>query len=377
MTQTHVLLVNLFILLFTTTYAQESELRKEYYRHLIFRETPYSDTRGNHPIDYAAAQKEAHYRFVYDGQNRLIEVSYRIGEHLIADNGNWDSFIWFSPKMTISYEKDKEIRYYYNHLNEKIEVHGGMYKAVFQLNDKGQRTEVKFYNKDNEPSESAWGIHHYQWQHLETGKVLEKRFNLKGAPQTIRPNFTFYTVRLEFGEDDLLDFVYHLDENGKVIKNSMKAGMDRIVYDQEENFSRWMVFDENLKPVEGNAPEFAIGEHLYDCRGNKVELRGFDVVGKSKAMPNGVARTVNVYDDFNNQVEVKNYDLAGNLLMHAKREFSEDGRRIKWLKFYDSSGDITLHPSGKFAALKFEYNDEGGLVAQIPFDKAMQKIVNN
>ena len=377
MNKSHFLLLNLLILFFTTTNAQVAKHKKAYYRHLVFRETPYSDTRGNHPIDAATAQKEAHYCFVYDEQDRLIEVSHRIGDDLIADNGNWDSFIWFSPKMTITYEENKEIRCYYNHLNQQIEAHGAMYKAVFLLNEKGQRTAVRFYNKDNQPSENAWGIHRYQWKQLEDGKVIEKRFNLKDEAQTVRPNFTFYTVRLEFGKDDLLDFMYHLNADGKVIRNAMKAGMDRIVYDQEENFSRWMVFDENLKPVEGNAPEFAIGEHLYDCRGNKVELRGFDVVGKNKAMPNGVARTINAYDEFNNQVEVKNYDLAGNLLMHAKREFSADGRRIKWLKFYDSNGDIALHPSGQFAALKFEYDDDGSLVAQVPFDKKMQKIVNN
>ncbi|WMX12354.1 hypothetical protein [Aureispira sp. CCB-E] len=376
MNKTNFILIKIVLAFVTTSYAQGNNIKKEYYRHLIFRETPYSDTRGNHPIDNATAQKEAHYLFVYDEQDRLIEVSHRLGDALIADNGNWDSFIWFSPKMTIEYQANQEIRHYYDHLNKPIEAHGAMYKAVFLINKKGKRTEVKFYNKDNQPSENAWGIHTYQWEHLKDGTVIEKRFDLKGAPKTIRPNFTFYTVRLEFGTDDLLDFMYHLNDEGKIINNTMKAGMDRIVYDQEENFSRWMVFDKNLQPVEGNAPEFAIGEHLYDCRGNKVELRGFDVAGKNKAMPNGVARTINAYDQFNNQIEVKNYDLEGNLLLHAKREFSADGRRVEWLKFYDSNGNITLHPNGQFAALKFEYHDDGSLAAQIPFDKDLQKINN-
>jgi hypothetical protein len=57
----------------------------------------------------------------------------------------------------------------------------------------------------------------------------------------------------------MLDFIYHLDENGNLINNNMQAAMDRIVYDNEGNFSRWMVFDKNKKPAEGNAPEFAIG----------------------------------------------------------------------------------------------------------------------
>ena len=158
---------------------------------------------------------------------------------------------------------------------------------------------------------------------------LKNDLIIKNESQPIRPNFTFHTVRFEFGDDDFLDFVYHLDEEGNIINNTMKAGMDRIVYDQEENFSRWMVFDKDLKPVNGNAPKFAIGEHLYDSRGNKVELRGFGVIGEPKSMPSGVVRVLNTYDKYNNQIEVKVLDLDNNLLQRVKRQYSDDGRRIE------------------------------------------------
>ncbi|CAM1368394.1 conserved hypothetical protein [Tenacibaculum litoreum] len=345
-----------------------------YYRHLVFRETPFSDTKGIHQIDKATAQKETHYRFVYDEQNRLIEVSHRLGDYIINDNNNWDSFIWFSPKMTIKYSKNQEIRYYYNRLNKRVEAHGNMYKAVFQLDDQGNRTSVKFFDKENRASENAWGIHQYEWTILGEGKVIEKRFNLKGEPKTIRPDFTFYTVRMEFGKDSLLDFVYHLEENGAIVNNSMKAAMDRIVYDQEGNFSRWMVFDKNLQPVEGNAPEFAIGEHLYDTRGNKVELRGFDVIGRMKAMPSGVARVLNTYDEYNNQIEVKILDINNKLLQHVKREYSKDGKRIEWLRFYNSDGNLLMHPQAKFAAMKFLYAKDGSMNGRKYYNDKMKEV---
>lgn len=364
----------LLFLIFVSMSFSLAAQKVEYYRHLVFRETPFADTRGNHPIDKKSAEHEVHYRFVYDAQDRLVEVSRRLGDHLIADNGNWDSFIWFSPKVTISYSDGKETRHYYDHLDQRIAAHGNMYEAVFELDEKGRRVALRFFDRDGQPSESAWGIHRYAWSYLDDGNILESRYNLKDEPRTIRPDFTFYTVRLEYGTDDLLDFMYHLDDEGNIINNAMKAGMDRIVYDQEENFSRWMVFDENLMPSEGNAPEFAIGEHLYDCRGNKVELRGFDVIGQPKAMPGGVARVLNTYDARNNQTEVKTLDLNGNLLQHVKREFSVDGRRIEWIKFYDENGDVTLAPNGQFAAIKFEYNDDGSLAAQKLFDQQLNEI---
>jgi len=348
--------------------------KTEYYRHLIFRESPYSDIRGIHQIDKATSDNETHYRFVYDDQNRLVEVSHRLGDFIINDNNNWDSFTWYASKMTVEYMDNQEIRYYYNRLDKNVEAHGKMYKAVFDINESGERTAVKFYDKDNNPSENAWNIHTYQWTIEGEGNVLEKRFNLKNEAQPIRPDFTFYTVRLEFGDDDVLDFVHHLDENGERINNSMKAGMDRIVYDQEQNFSRWMVFDKDLKPVEGNAPEFAIGEHLYDARGNKVELRGFDVIGRNKAWPNGAARVLNTYDKYNNQIEVKILDLQGNTMQHVKNEYSEDGRRIEWIKYLDENGDLSMPEGAPFAAIKFEYAEDGSMSGRKRFDQNLKEI---
>ena len=358
------------VLINNTVIAQKTE----YYRHLVFRESPFSDTRGIHQIDKSKAQEEAHYRFVYDNQNRVTEVSHRIGDVVINNNNNWDSFIWFSPKMSVEYTNNQEIRYYYNRLDQKIETHGKMYKAVFDLDKSGNRIAVKFYDKNNAPSENVWGIHNYQWKIEGKGNVIEKRFNLKGEPRPIRPNFTFYTVRLEYGDDDFLDFVHHLDKDGNRINNTMKAAMDRIVYDNEGNFSRWMVFDKDLKPVEGNAPEFAIGEHLYDTRGNKVELRGFDVTGRNKAMPNGVARELNSYDKFNNQIETKSLDINGNTLQHVKREYSKDGRRIEWMKFIGKDRKLMLHPQAKFAAMKFIYAKDGSMSGRKFYDENLKEL---
>ena len=348
--------------------------KTEYFRHLVFRESPVSDMRGIYPLTKEKAQNETHYRFVYDEEERLVEVSHRIGDFIINYNDNWDSFIWFSPKVTIEYAANKETRYYFNRLDEQIEAHGKMYKAEYELDDDGKRTSVNFFDKDGQPSENAWGIHRYQWTYEGNGNVLEERFNLTGEPKTIRPDFTFYKVRLEFGDDDLLDFIYHLDEDGNLVNNSMKAAMDRIVYDNEGNFSRWMVFDKDKKPVEGNAPEFAIGEHLYDARGNEVEMRGFDVVGRNKAMPNGVARVLNSYDKYNNQVEVKVLDIEDNLLQHVKRAYSEDGRRIEWMRFYDSDGNLTMHPQANFAQMKFEYAEDGSMAGRKYYNAKNQEI---
>jgi hypothetical protein len=68
-----------FLMIILTITSNLFAQKTEYYRHLVFRETPFSDTRGNHQIDKATAQNETHYKFVYDNQRRLVEISHRLG----------------------------------------------------------------------------------------------------------------------------------------------------------------------------------------------------------------------------------------------------------------------------------------------------------
>ena len=54
----------------------------------------------------------------------------------------------------------------------------------------------------NPHAENGWNIHRYQWTIEEDGFVLEERFSLNDEPRSIRHNFTFFKVRLEFGKDN-------------------------------------------------------------------------------------------------------------------------------------------------------------------------------
>ena len=108
-----------------------------------------------------------------------------------------------------------------------------------------------------------------------------------------------------------------------------------------------------------------------------MELRGFDVIGRNKAWPNGVARVLNSYDKFNNQVEVKALDLAGNTMQHVKREYSKDGRRIEWIKYLGADGKLSMPKGATFAAIKFEYAEDGSMSGRKRFDNNLKEIKSN
>jgi hypothetical protein len=105
-----------------------------------------------------------------------------------------------------------------------------------------------------------------------------------------------------------------------------------------------------------------------------VELRGYDIKGNNKAMPNGVARVLNSYDKFNNLVEIRALDIEANVISHVKQEFSLDGMRVEWIKFLDTNEKLTMNPSGQFAAIKFQYNKDGSESGRKFYDKNLKEI---
>ncbi|MEZ5472527.1 MAG: hypothetical protein R3E90_12200 [Marinicella sp.] len=327
-----------------------------FFRHLKFRETPFSSYQGIHPINQQQAQTTAHYRFEYDDQQRITLIAYMLGDQIINDNGNWDTFIWFAPKVTISYQPNQETHQYFNAGNQRISAHGAVYTATYQLDKQGKRHSLAFTNENNEASENAWGIHRYQWQHVNQQELIEKRFSLDGNQQPIRPEFKFFETHMTFDDLGQLQLMKNFGLDGKPTNNDSGAGMDRIFYDFAGNFQRWHVFDKDGHPVEGNRPMVHIGEHLYDEFGNKIGLRGFDKQSLPKTFSWGEFLIKRSFDASGNQTASLVYDENMQLVSNIKIEYSSDGLKRTWLKSFDTSGKLTSSANlGGAAAINYKY----------------------
>ena len=331
----------------------------KFFRHIMFRETPFASYRGIYPVDSKTTPDFAHYKFSYDEQGRVREIQYQINDRIIRGNEVWDSFIWFAPKVKIDYQPNKEVHTYFNSRNEPFTAHGNVFKAVYQLDDKGQRTSLKFYDEKGELSENAWNIHRYEWR-FANNKVYEKRFDLKGEQRPLRPEFRFFEVELDYDNDGKLTFLKNLGLEGKPTNNDSGAGIDRIVYDHNGNFTRWQVYDKDGNPVEGNRPMVHVGEHMYDQYGNKVGLRGFDRFGKQIGFSWGVFEHVRAYNEHGNMSEQVMLNDAGEVMGHVFMEYADTNDTFSWLKSKDKSGNLVATPMlGGAAALQFVYSDSG------------------
>lgn len=336
-----------------------------YFRHIMFRESPYAIYRGIHQIDKRTVPDVAHYQFKQDNQGRITQISYQQKDALIRANEVWDSFIWFAPRVDIAYDANTETHSYYNSDGNRIAAHGNVYAAVYQLNDNKQRVALRFFDQYGKAVESAWNIHRYEWRHTDN-KVYEKRFNLQNEQQPLRPELTFYEVELDYDRDGKLAFMRNLGLTGEPTNNETGAGIDRIIYDHNGNFIRWQVYDKDGRPVEGNRPMVHIGEHLYDADGNKVGLRGFDRFGKQIAFSWGVYEHVHRFNQFGNMVENAMYNADGSLSRHLQIEYNSQQTEMTWLKALDKNRHLVNSPMlGGAAALQYEYQADGSIVRHL------------
>jgi len=161
----------------------------KYYKHIIFRETPYAPTKGRNPISQDMAQNENHYKLTFDAKDRLIKVEYKYGEHAISPTraGGMDGSTDLAAITEIKYEGNLEIRHFFDEAGHPSTNHMKVHKAVYEYNDKGERIGLKFYDKENKPVNNSWGIAEYTWKKIADNKVLEKRKNVSNEFVPIRP----------------------------------------------------------------------------------------------------------------------------------------------------------------------------------------------
>ena len=341
---------------------------EKHFRHLMFRESPYAPYRGIYPIDEASSETSAHYEFAYDKKGRVIRISRKIADARVGGNGVFDSFIWFAPEVRIVYGDKTETHTYYDINGDQTTAHGGVYSAVYTLNDAGKRTGLAFFDADGAPTASEWRITRYEWRSSDDGHIFEKRFNSDGEQERFRPSLHFYETKLEYDADGKIEYMRNYGTDHTPTNNVSGAGIDRITYDLKGNFIRWQVYDKDGNAVEGNRPNVHLGEHLYDEYGNKIALRGFDRHGAPMSFSWGEILQLKGYDSFGNQAEIKSIAEDGSLNSHIKWQYSTDGRRVEVGTSYDKTGKIANHSGfGRAAILKFSY-DEKGIRTHKPFN---------
>ena len=215
---------------------------------VTFRETPFADIRCGRRIQPDTVAERKHFRIRYDTQGRVTEVTYQQNGHL---RPYADRFVR-APRTVIRYTEDQEIRTYYNEWGHRTLVSGDVYESQFQLDEDGNRTSLIFLGLDKKPVANDFGIARYDWQLLDDGSVLEKRYDLTGNLVRNRPGFGYMITRFSYDVKGLLARMYNLGTDGKQItEDTAGIAITHIDYDQHGQFTRWLNLTAGGAPKRG------------------------------------------------------------------------------------------------------------------------------
>jgi len=264
--------LKLFLLLCITSslYAQ-NDFSTQHYRHLRYNHvSPYLDLAGTYPIDSETAKSTSHYIFKYDGTNRIIEI---INNHYHTEKKHPLASIGVY-KVVITYPKGQEVRTFFDKNDNRITNDREVYKEVYYYNKRSFKGKLQFFDLDNKPMESNWGISEYHWsKHKKL--IIEKRYDLANNEVALSPYFKFGTTGILIDKNGYPKAHYNLDDDLKIIANDKGTASYQDIYDANGNHAQYSYHDANNDLVT-NQWGFAYGVKKYDAIGNQIGLEQFD-----------------------------------------------------------------------------------------------------
>jgi YD repeat-containing protein len=311
----------------------------EYYRNLLFSETPFDLERGSRQLTAEQAAEINSYKFTYDNAGRLVSVEFVRGDELLGYSSALDA-----ARITYDYVDNKQIKHFFDENNQSVESEG-VFTAEYTLDENGTRTGLKFYGKNGEPVENGNKIHYYVWAVLDDCMVQEKRYNLANEETIMNPFCPFYELR----------FTYN--SNGYVIR--MANYMNDSLYNcTAENCGDIGVSYFTFTPNEhGDVEEFSV----YNVTGQMSNLYWGWSKRVSKYDENGYPLETAVFDQDNEYVGGKNVPVTQNV-------YDKHGALVE-VRNLDKDRNIINHPETGVAITEYKYDDKGNRTETLKYNK--------
>ncbi|MFC2137686.1 hypothetical protein ACFLTE_05875, partial [Bacteroidota bacterium] len=315
----------------------------QHYRHLLFTETPWDQIRGANKISAEEAKNTNNYTFTYNDSLQLIQVDYCRGDSLLEYSRLGAS------RVVISYEDNREIRHYFNDKNEPVTVNGEVFKSVYEMDENGFRTGLKFYSKEDEQIENRNKIAYYTWSRTPMGMIKENRYTLAGEETVLNEFCPFYELRFSY------------DENG-IVKRMANYEKD-VLYDCTV---------ENCGDIGVSYFDFTIDEN-----GGLLEFSVHSTTGQLSNLYWGWARFKQKLDKNGYVIERETFDqdneyVGGKMIPINQYTYDETGLLLEE-KALDANRVLMNNPEDTVAVKQYKYDEFGRRTETILYDKDMVK----
>jgi hypothetical protein len=318
---------------------KNSESNVEYYRSLLYTETPFDIEKGTHKLTAEEAKSINSYKFTKDNSGRLVSVEFLRGDSLLDY-----SSLGGASKIAYEYKDGKQIKTWFNKKNERIEA-AGVYYGEYSLNDKGVRTALKFFGKDGAPVENRNKINTFVWTILPDSLVKELRYNLKGEETVMNPFCPFYELR----------FTY--DKRGYITRMANYKA-DTLYNCTAENCGDIGVSYFTFTANDAGDLE---NQSVYNVKGQMSNLYWGWSKRISKYDQNGYATEVSYIDQDNEYVGGKNVPVY-------QSDYDTHGA-VTEVRNMNKERQLINNPSDSVAITQFKYDATGNRIETLKYDK--------
>ncbi len=339
-----VLLVGLLV---TGCGSSEKGFSPGYYRGIVVQ--PNGDFIGFDPISNEKAKTGSAFYVEFNDQKKLSKVEYRRGDKPADTNWRYTDIPTENNRFSsiaVSYQEGY-VRYTFK--DAKGNPTAGFFAAHslrYRLGEKGEKTAVFLYNKDNELFNCQLGFSQMTFAYDDSKRVAKYWFyGVSG--ERVATTSGYYEFRLKYKEKNNRPVeVANYGKDGEI--KPANNGIAKTVYTYDENGrlieTRFYGSDDNLREIGEDFVSLELGlggairKVKRDANGYVTEVRFFgkdeQPIGLKKY--NGVATVKNKYDDNGYLLETMNYGLDDQ--PRARYSYMKNFVGHKWK--YDEYGNV-------------------------------------
>jgi hypothetical protein len=310
----------------------------EYYRNLLFSETPYDIERGSHPVTPEEAKTINSYKFTYDDNGRLQTVEYVRNGVLLGYSSMG------AAKIQYAYDGSMQTKYFFSKDNEPIESNG-VFALQYALDSKGERVGLMFLAKDGSMIENRNKIHSWHWEKLPDGMVREQRYNLAGEEVVMNQFCPFYELRFTYNDKGFVTEMANYKADTLYNCTAENCGDIGVSY---------FAFSPNAS---GDVEKFEV----------------FNVTGQMSNLYWGWSKRISKFDVNGYVLETAYYDqdnefVGGKLVPVTKYKYDEHGALTETVSC-DKDGNRINNPANGVSITRYTYDEAGQRVDTLNFDK--------
>jgi len=310
----------------------------QYYRSLLFSETPWDTEKGTYALTAEEAKTINNYKFTYDDSKRPVSVEFNRNGVLL------DYSSMGAAKITYEYKDNLQIKRFFDQNGEAIE-RDGAFTFEYTLNNEGMRTALRFLDKEGNPVENRNKIHNWVWTKMDDGMLRELRYNLAGDSVVMNPFCPFYELR----------FTY--DANGYVTRMAN--------YDHDTLYNC----------TAENCGDIGVSYFLFKNNeaGDLLEFSVHNTTGKLSNLYWGWAKRVNKVDENGYVVETTMFDqddefLGGKNVPVTVTEYDAHGAMVRRTNMNENH-EVINSPSDGVAYVEYTYDEQGRRTGTVRLDK--------